>query len=64
MEYLAVVLVLGAIAIGAIWISGKRTRLTAAAKERPRRGVQFCINCGVELSPNSKFCIKCGSAQT
>jgi Tol biopolymer transport system component/ribosomal protein L40E len=24
----------------------------------------FCINCGAELSPGSKFCNKCGSAQS
>jgi ribosomal protein L40E len=42
----------------------KRAKIPAAAKERPSRGVQFCINCGAELPPNSKFCNKCGSTQT
>jgi ribosomal protein L40E len=27
------------------------------------KGTQFCINCGAELPPKSKFCNKCGSAQ-
>jgi hypothetical protein len=64
MEYLGAIVLLGAIAIGAILISGKRARIPAAAKKRPSRGVQFCINCGVELPLDSKFCGKCGAAQT
>jgi hypothetical protein len=64
MEYLGAIVLLGAIAIGAILISGKRARIPAAAKKRPSRGVQFCINCGVELPLDSKSCGKCGAAQT
>jgi hypothetical protein len=64
MEYLAAIVLLGAIAIGAILISGKRARIPAATKKGPSRGVQFCINCGVELPLDSKFCGKCGAAQT
>ena len=64
MEYLEVIVLLAAIAIGAIWISLRRARIRAAARQRPSGGVQFCINCGDELQPNSKFCGKCGAAQT
>lgn len=68
-EYLGVILVLGAIAVGAILISGKRERKPRAAKERTskvkaRKGAQFCVNCGVELPLKSKFCNKCGAAQS
>jgi ribosomal protein L40E len=67
-EYLAVIVVLGAIAVGAILISGKRARKPTAAKEtseaKTKKEVQFCINCGAELPRDSKFCNKCGSAQS
>jgi ribosomal protein L40E len=63
-EYLVVIVVLAAIALGAIFISGKRARKPTAAKAKAEKGVQFCINCGAELPPRSKFCNKCGSAQS
>ena len=68
-EYLAVIVVLGAIVVGSILISRKRARTPANAREsiskmKDEKGVQFCINCGSKLQPESKFCNKCGSAQT
>jgi rRNA maturation endonuclease Nob1 len=59
-EYL-VAIVLVAMAVSFCWgfISGMRRRKPIAAKE-----LQFCINCGSKITPNSKFCDKCGSAQT
>jgi hypothetical protein len=67
-EYLVVIVVLGAIAVGAILLSGKRARKPAAAKARgkvkAKKEVQFCINCGAELPRDSKFCNRCGSAQS
>jgi hypothetical protein len=55
-EYLVVVVVLGAMAVGAIMTLGRKP---TAAKE-----LQFCIDCGSEIPPKSKFCEKCGSSQT
>jgi hypothetical protein len=68
-EYLAVIVVLGAIAVGSILISRKRARMPTKAEEstskmKAEKGVQFRINCGSKLQPESKFCKKCGSAQT
>ena len=42
----------------------KATSERTAAQEtgKPARK-QYCINCGAELPPKSKFCNKCGSAQ-
>jgi rRNA maturation endonuclease Nob1 len=54
--------------VGAILLSGKRARKPAAAKARgkvkAKKEVQFCINCGAELPRDSKFCNRCGSAQS
>jgi ribosomal protein L40E len=68
-EYLVVIVVLGAIVVGAILISGRGAKRRVAPKEKTikakaKKGVQFCINCGAELPRDSKFCNKCGSAQT
>jgi ribosomal protein L40E len=61
--------VLGAIVVGSILISRKRARMPANAREsiskmKAEKGVQFCINCGAELPGDSRFCNKCGSAQS
>jgi glycosidase len=68
-EYSVVIVVLGAIVVGSILISRKRARMPTEGKEstskmKAEKGVQFCINCGSKLQPESKFCNKCGSAQT
>lgn len=68
-EYLAVIVVLGAIGVSSILISRKRARMPTKAKDsaskmKAEKGMQFCINCGSKLRPESKFCNKCGSAQT
>jgi hypothetical protein len=59
-EYL-VAIVLGAMAVSFCWgfISGWRRTRPTVAKE-----LQFCINCGSEIPPRSKFCGKCGASQT
>jgi len=61
-EYL-VGIVLGAMAVSFCWglISGSRKAKSRAAIAE--KGAQFCINCGTEIAPKSKFCHKCGSAQ-
>jgi hypothetical protein len=70
LESLVVIVVLGAIAVSLCWglISGRRARKSTEKegiiKAKTEKGVQFCINCGSELQPESKFCHKCGSAQT
>jgi glycosidase len=68
-EYFVVIVVLAAIGVGSILISRKRARMPTKAKEstskmKAEKGVKFCINCGSKLQPESKFCNKCGSAQT
>jgi len=68
-EYFVVIVVLAAIAVGSILISRKRARMSPKAKAstskmNAKKAVQFCINCGAELPDDSKFCNKCGSAQT
>jgi ribosomal protein L40E len=60
-------IVIGIIAVAVIVAISKRKRATATssktplAEKREERG--FCINCGAELPPSSKFCNKCGSSQ-
>jgi ribosomal protein L40E len=64
-EYLVVVVVLGAIAVGAIMTLGRKpTAEQRTAKANAKKGVQFCINCGAELPDDSKLCNKCGPAQS
>jgi cyclomaltodextrinase len=68
-EYFVVIVGLAAIAVGSILISRKRARMPTKAKEstskmKAKKGVQFCINCGSKLQPESKFCDHCGPAQT
>ena len=63
-EYLVVIVVLG-VAVGAIMTLGRKpTAEERTAKATAKKGVQFCINCGAELPRDSKFCNKCGSAQS
>jgi ribosomal protein L40E len=65
-----VVAVVLALVVAAIVMASRR-RAGRGASARPKTSQaatrvekQFCVNCGAELAPNSKFCIKCGSAQT
>jgi uncharacterized repeat protein (TIGR02543 family) len=44
----------------ATWLVYRRRN--ALELKRPR--IIYCINCGVELPPESRFCNKCGSAQS
>jgi ribosomal protein L40E len=63
-SYFVAIVVLAAIVVSFCWglISGRRRMKPAAAIGGVE--VQFCINCGAKLPPESKFCNKCGSAQT
>ena len=37
---------------------------SVAQKAEEVTGKLFCINCGAELPPQSKFCSSCGTSQT
>jgi ribosomal protein L40E len=60
-------LVVGILIVIAVLTIAKRRKRTVAAKtEKPSKDgkeKRFCINCGAELQPGSKFCNKCGSTQ-
>jgi hypothetical protein len=71
------VIIIGIVIVSALVLSGRRAGKPPAAKdtgvvrpevtEMPRQaeeGTQFCINCGAKLPPKSKFCNRCGTAQT
>ena len=60
-QYILVIVALGVVAASFCWslISGRRRTKPTAAKGR-----QFCFSCGAQLPPESKFCNRCGSAQT
>jgi ribosomal protein L40E len=50
-------------------VRASRRKATTPAATTPRMEAlkqekQFCVNCGAELALGSKFCNKCGSAQT
>jgi hypothetical protein len=57
-------LIAGALIVVAIITIPKRQgRRTVAAEINKEERGSFCINCGVELPQDSKFCNKCGTAQ-
>jgi hypothetical protein len=60
-------LIVGIIIVVAIVAVPKHEKKTPATKRRRPSEIEqekgFCINCGAELPPNSKFCNKCGTAQ-
>jgi hypothetical protein len=60
-------LVVGILIVIAILIIMKRQKRPVLAKTEKPSSVgeqkRFCINCGAELQPGSKFCTKCGSTQ-
>jgi hypothetical protein len=68
-QLLAALIVVCLVIIGALIIARLRASKPVSAKKRratgrqAEKGAQFCINCGAELTPKSKFCNKCGSAQ-
>jgi hypothetical protein len=64
-----IVAVLAVIIVAAIVMASRR-RAGRRMSVEPKRsqavtGIekQFCVNCGAELTPNSKFCTKCGTHQ-
>jgi ribosomal protein L40E len=63
----AIGVMVGVLIVVAIVIAAGRRKRTGSAKTKKAGEVEkekhFCINCGAELSPGSKFCNKCGSAQ-
>jgi hypothetical protein len=70
----AAVIIIGIVIVGALVVSGRRAGkaqdrgvVRPEVTQMPRQveeGTQFCINCGAKLPPKSKFCNKCGTAQT
>jgi hypothetical protein len=60
-------LVVGILIVITILIIMKRQKRPVLAKTEKPSSVgeqkRFCINCGAELPPGSKFCTKCGSTQ-
>jgi ribosomal protein L40E len=59
-----VIAVLGALIVGVVVRSSRRrARTPTPAMEQGARSERFCISCGAKLSPDAKFCKKCGSAQ-
>jgi ribosomal protein L40E len=45
-------------------VTEPRPTTSVAQTAEKATGKQFCLNCGAELPAKSKFCNKCGSAQT
>ena len=38
-----------------------RAAMQAAAADEPEQGVLLCPNCGTRLSPDDRFCYRCGT---
>jgi hypothetical protein len=60
--------VLAVVIVAAVlMISRGRAARRASAEPRSQAVIgpvkQFCVNCGADLTPNSKFCTKCGTSQ-
>lgn len=45
-------------------IAPKPSSKVAEPAEQQALTADFCLNCGIKLQPDSKFCKKCGAAQT
>jgi hypothetical protein len=62
----AIGVIVGILIVIALVTIPKRQKRAAGTKKPSDvpTGKSFCINCGAELQTNSKFCNKCGSAQT
>jgi hypothetical protein len=56
--------VVGILVVVALVAISKRRKGTSTKPVETKGQKHFCINCGAELPANSKFCNKCGSAQT
>jgi hypothetical protein len=45
-------------------VAGPRQDTIVAQKEERPSGRLFCTNCGAELPPESRFCIRCGTSSS
>jgi hypothetical protein len=55
--------IVGVIGVAAAVAITKRSKTRETRRPSKPSSKTFCMNCGAELPPNSKFCNKCGSAQ-